>query len=52
VVEGEYLLFIKWYEEGEEIRSHWHLSPATRRLLADVNRMLAEAESRTARQGD
>lgn len=47
LVEGKYLLFIKWAEEGEDtdvIVPRWHLSPASDRARGDVQRMLTEAE--------
>lgn len=46
LVEGQYLLFIKWAEENEEVIPRWHLSPASERALGDVRRMLVEAERR------
>lgn len=47
LVEGQYLLFIKWAQEGEDsevVVPRWHLSPASDRARGDVQRMLTEAE--------
>jgi len=47
LVEGQYLLFIKWAEESEDdeiVVPRWHLSPASDRARGDVQRMLAEVE--------
>lgn len=47
LVEGQYLLFIKWAQEGEDSEvtiPKWHLSPASQRALGDVRRMLTEVE--------
>jgi hypothetical protein len=43
---GRYVLFAKWYTDGEGIvRAHWHLSPYSDGLLARVRRASgAEAE--------
>jgi hypothetical protein len=48
LVEGNYLMFIKWAEMGdaEQVVPRWHLSPATERVRGDVTRMLNEAEER------
>ena len=47
LVEGNYLLFVKWVDLGEEaggeVVPRWHLSPASPRAMADLNRMLTEA---------
>lgn len=47
LVEGQYLLFIKWADEGEDsdvVVPKWHLSPASERARGDLTRMLAEIE--------
>jgi hypothetical protein len=44
IVDGRFVLFVKWYaNDAGEVRSHWHLTPATRDLVAKVKQMLADA---------
>ena len=45
IVDGRFVLFVKWYgDDAGEVKSHWHLTPATRDLVAQVKQMLADAE--------
>jgi hypothetical protein len=49
LVEGQYLLFVKWVEVDDQVVPRWHLSPASDRALGDVRRMLIEASEAESR---
>lgn len=47
IVDGRFILFVKWYsDDAGEVKAHWHLTPATRELVAQVKQMLLDAQQR------
>ncbi|MCC7534580.1 MAG: hypothetical protein IT379_00120 [Deltaproteobacteria bacterium] len=42
LAQGEHLVFVKWYEDDMgTVRAHWHLSPASSRVIRRVQRLVS-----------
>lgn len=47
LLNSRFVVYLKWYTDAEgEIRSHWHLSPASNPVLIEVERAVARTLSR------
>lgn len=52
LIGNHFVAFIRWYEDDDDVvRAHWHLSPATRPLIAMVRRAITEREEAAPEEG-
>lgn len=53
IVDARFVLFLKWYaDDAGEVKSHWHLTPATRSMVEQVKLMIADARRREEEGGE
>jgi hypothetical protein len=53
LISNHFIAFIRWYEDDDgSVRAHWHLSPATRPLVAMVRRAITERQEAAPAEGE